>query len=318
MKAAAKPLQERVAELTAQLEAGVEAVFSSGRYHEYLQAMSKFHRYSYSNVILILSQCPHASQVAGYRTWRDEFDRHVKRGEKGIAILAPSTYHRDMEVEQTDPDTGAILQGPDGSPLKETQRVQMTRFVVVYVFDVSQTEGKELPSLGVNELTGDVPNFQALYDRLTAISPVLIEQRKIEGAAKGFFSPLEQRIVIRPGMSQAQTLKTLIHEITHAKLHDPKLNDAEKRERGQKEVEAESVAYVVCRHLGLDTSEYSFGYVAGWSKGKELDELKAALSTIQTTAAEIIQSIHPQERKPPERSKPRSRPKPKRHRQPTR
>lgn len=318
MKAAAKPLQERVAELTAQLEAGVKTIFLSGRYDEYLQAMSKFHRYSYGNVILILSQCPHASQVAGYRTWRDEFGRHVKQGEKGIAILAPSTYHRDMEVEQKDPDTGAILQGPDGSPLKETQRVQMTRFVVVYVFDVSQTEGKELPNLGVDELTGDVPDFQPLYDRLAAISPVPIEQREIAGSAKGFFSPLEQRIVIRPGMSQAQTLKTLIHEITHAKLHDPALNDGKKRARGQKEVEAESVAYVVCRHLGLDTSEYSFGYVAGWSKSKELDELKEALSTIQVTAAEIIQAVRPQERELQERSKPKSRAKPKRHHGPDR
>lgn len=307
MRGKGKPTQDQVAELTAQLEEGVKAVFSSGRYAEYLEAMSKFHQYSYGNILLILAQCPHASQVAGYVTWKKEFGRHVKEGERGIAILAPSIYRRDMEVVKKDPNSGIPLCDLDGQPITETQRVEMTRFIIVHVFDVSQTEGKELPSMGVSELTGNVPDFQKVYDRLTALSPVPVEQRQFSGGAKGFFSRTEQCIVVRPGMSQVQTLKTLIHEIAHAKLHNTQDIGTEKpKSRGQKEVEAESVAYVVCCHLGLDTSEYSFGYVAGWSKNKELEELKAALGTIQTTAAEIIQTIHPQpERKAPERKKAR-------------
>lgn len=316
MKESAKSLQERVAELTRQLENGVKAVFSSDRYAEYLQAMSKFYRYSYGNVLLILAQCPYASQVAGYRLWRDEFGRQVKRGEKGIAILAPSTYHRDKLVDRKDPDTGATLKGPDGQPLQETQRVKLTRFVIVHVFDVSKTEGKEVPSLGVNELTGSVEDFSALYDRLVALSPLPIVQEDFPGEAKGMCCYNDQRIVIRPGMSQVQTVKTLIHEIAHAKLHDPvNVPKEERKGRSAKEVEAESVAYVVCQRLGIDTSDYSFGYVAGWSRDKKLDELKAALGTIQTTAAALIDAILPQERKPPEKVRPK--PKAKR-RQPTR
>lgn len=306
MKEHAKSLQERVAELTRQLEDGVKAVFSSGRYAEYLEAMSKFHRYSYGNIMLILAQCPHASQVAGYRTWRDEFGRQVKRGEKGIAILAPSTYHRDRLVDQKDPDTGAALEGPDGQPIQELQRVKLTRFLIVHVFDVSQTEGKEVPSLGADELTGGVEGFSTLYDRLAALSPLPIVQEDFPGEAKGMCCYDDQRIVIRPGMSQVQTIKTLIHEIAHAKLHDPaNVPKEERKGRPTKEVEAESVAYVVCQRLGIDTSDYSFGYVAGWSRDKKLDELKAALGTIQTTAAELIDAILPPERKPPERAGPK-------------
>lgn len=316
MKESAKSLQERVAKLTRQLEDGVKAVFSSDRYAEYLQAMSKFYRYSYGNVLLILAQCPHASQVAGYRLWRDEFGRQVKRGEKGIAILAPSTYHRDKLVNRKDPDTGATLEGPDGQPLKETQRVKLTCFVIVHVFDVSQTEGKEVPGLGVNELTGSVEGFSSLYDRLVALSPLDVVQEDIPGEAKGMCCYNDQRIVIRPGMSQVQTVKTLIHEIAHAKLHDPaNVPKEERKGRSAKEVEAESVAYVVCQRLGIDTSDYSFGYVAGWSQGKELSELKASLNTIQTTAAALIDAVLPQERKPPEKAIPK--PKSKR-RQPAR
>lgn len=316
MKESAKSLQERVAELTRQLEDGVKAVFSSDRYAEYLQAMSKFYRYSYGNVLLILAQCPRASQVAGYRLWRDEFGRQVKRGEKGIAILAPSTYHRDKLVDRKDPDTGATLKGPDGQPLQETQRVKLTRFVIVHVFDVSQTEGKEVPSLGVNELTGSVEDFSSLYDRLVALSPLDVVQEGFPGEAKGMCCYNDQRIVIRPGMSQVQTLKTLIHEIAHAKLHDPaNVPKEERKGRSTKEVEAESVAYVVCQRLGIDTSDYSFGYVAGWSQGKELSELKASLNTIQTTAAALIDAVLPQERKPP--AKVKAKPKTKR-RQPAR
>lgn len=283
---------ERVAELTDQLENGVKELYASGRYEEYLRMMSKFHQYSIGNVMLIYLQCPHATQVAGYRRWKDDFGRQVKRGEKGIKILAPCPYKRIVEPEQTDEDDGQ--QG-------DTLTIKYMRFKVATVFDVSQTEGRELPALGVDELTGDVPGYAEFYDRLAKYSPVPIEVEPIPGEAKGYFSAQEQRIVLRPGMSQVQTLKTLVHEIAHSKLHDPEqVKPEEQKGRGQKEVEAESVAFVVCQHFGINTSDYSFGYVAGWSKGKELAELKASLDTIRTTAAEIINTIQPPEREAPE------------------
>lgn len=283
---------ERVAELTDQLENGVRELYASGRYEEYLRMMSKFHQYSIGNVMLIYLQCPHATQVAGYRRWKETFGRQVKRGEKGIKILAPCPYKRILEQEQTGPEDG---QQPD------TGTVKFLRFKVATVFDVSQTEGWALPTLGVDELTGDVPGYAELYDRLTAYAPVPVEVEPVPGEAKGYFSAQEQRIVLRPGMSQVQTLKTLVHEIAHSKLHTPEqMKPEEQKGRREKEVEAESVAYVVCRHFGIDTSDYSFGYVAGWSRGKELAELKASLETIRNTAAEIINTIQPPERAAPE------------------
>lgn len=283
---------ERVAELTDQLENGVRELYASGRYEEYLRMMSKFHQYSIGNVMLIYLQCPHATQVAGYRRWKENFGRQVKRGEKGIKILAPCPYKRILEQEQT---------GPEDGQQTDTVTVKFLRFKVATVFDVSQTEGRELPTLGVDELTGDVPGYAELYDRLTTYAPVPVEVEPVPGEAKGYFSAQEQRIVLRPGMSQVQTLKTLVHEIAHSKLHTPEhMKPEEQKERREKEVEAESVAYVVCQHFGIDTSDYSFGYVAGWSRGKELEELKASLDTIRTTATEIINTIQPPEREAPE------------------
>lgn len=279
---------ERVAELTDQLENGVRELYASGRYEEYLRMMSKFHQYSIGNVMLIYLQCPHATQVAGYRRWKENFGRQVKRGEKGIKILAPCPYKRILEQEQTGPEDGQ-------------QADTVLRFKVATVFDVSQTEGRELPTLGVDELTGDVPGYAELYDRLTAYAPVPVEVEPVPGEAKGYFSTQEQRIVLRPGMSQVQTLKTLVHEIAHSKLHTPEqMKPEEQKGRREKEVEAESVAYVVCRHFGIDTSDYSFGHVAGWSKGKELAELKLSLEIVRNTAAEIINTIQPPEREAPE------------------
>lgn len=285
---------ERLAELTDKLENGIKDLYASGRYAEYLAAMSKFHHYSFKNALLILLQCPTASQVAGYTTWKQKFGRQVKRGERGIKILAPCPTIRSVERECKDPGTGQIMYGPDGKPLTEWRRDSVTYYKVVTVFDVGQTEGRELPNIGVSELSGEVEDFANIYDRLAALSPLPVEQDRVPGTAKGYTSFIEGRVVVKPGMSQVQTIKTLIHEIAHAKLHNPDfLSEDQKKARREKEVEAESVAYVVCQHFGIDTSDYSFGYVAGWSRGRELAELKASLDVIHSTAGEIINTIQP-------------------------
>ena len=287
---------ERLAELTDKLENGIKELYASGRYAEYLAAMSKFHQYSFGNALLILLQCPAASQVAGYGAWK-KLGSHVKQYESGIKILATCPYRKRVEQERKDPATGQILCGPDGQPLRETCYVSATYFKVVTVFDISQTEGRELPRIGVSELVGEVADFPMFYVRLAELSPLPVEQGPVPGTAKGYTSFIEGRIVLRPGMSQAQTIKTLVHEIAHAMLHDPsQVSDGEPRQRREKEVEAESVAYVVCQHFGLDTADYSFGYVAGWSRGRELAELKASLDRIHSAAGEIINTIQPPEK----------------------
>lgn len=287
-----KPTDERLAELTDKLQAGIQELYSSGKYEQYLAAMSKFHHYSFGNIMLIFMQCPHASCVAGYNTWRKEFGRNVKRHEKGISILAPCPSRKYVWQEVKDPKTGKVQYNRDGTPKMETQVVTVTHYKIATVFDVSQTEGRELPTLGVDRLTGDVENYQHFYDTLLTISPVPVTTEVIRGQANGYFSHAEQRIVLQEGMSQLQTIKTLIHEIAHAKLHDPALGERPKEKR-EKEVEAESIAYVVCQHFGIDTSDYSFGYVAGWSKGKELAELKESLDLVHRTAGEIISALNP-------------------------
>ena len=287
---------ERLAELTERLENGIKDLYASGRYAEYLAAMSKFHHYSYKNALLILLQCPTATHVAGYNIWKTVFERQVKRGEHGIMIFAPSQRKRSAMVEKKDPTTGKTLRGPDGKPLMEPGFVLATRFVPVYVFDVGQTEGKELPNIGASELSGDVVDFEEISARLSALSPLPVVLEAFPGKAKGYCSFDEGRIVVQPGMSQVQTLKTMIHEIAHAKLHQPDLLADRPKLRREKEVEAESVAYVVCQHFGIDTSDYSFGYVAGWSQGRELDELKMSLDTIHSTSGEIIDTIQPSQR----------------------
>ena len=287
---------KRLAELTDKLENGIQELYASGRYAEYLAAMSQFHHYSFGNALLILLQCPAASQVAGYGTWK-KLGRHVKQYESGIKILAPCPYRKRVEQERKDPTTGQVLYGPDGKPLRETCYVSATYFKVATVFDVSQTEGRELPRIGVSELAGEVADFSAIYARLAELSPLPVEQDRVPGSAKGYTSFTEGRIVLRPGMSQAQTIKTLVHEIAHAILHDPsQASGGEPRQRREKEVEAESVAYVVCQHFGLDTADYSFGYVAGWSRGRELTELKASLDRIHSAAGKIINAIQPPEK----------------------
>lgn len=283
---------ERLAELTDRLESGIKELYASGRYAEYLSAMSKFHHYSFGNALLILLQCPTATSVAGYNDWKKKFGRQVKRNEKGIQILAPCHFTYLVEYEKKDPDTGRTLYGPDGEPLTERRRENATRFRIATVFDVSQTEGRELPSL-VSDLSGDVPDFENVYARLAALCPLPVELGPVPGTAKGYASFVENRVVVRSGMSQVQTIKTLIHETAHAKLHAPDFLSDNPKPRREKEVEAESVAYIVCQHFGIDTSDYSLGYVAGWSRGKELVELKASLDVIHSTAGEIINAIQP-------------------------
>lgn len=288
----AYPSDERLEELTDRLENGIKELFASGRYAEYLAAMSKFHRYSYGNAMLILLQCPHASRVAGYNTWRKSFGRNVKRSEKGIQILAPCPSRKYVWQEVRDPHTGGVQYNKDGTPKMETRVITITRFKIATVFDVSQTEGRDLPTIGATRLNGMVENFQYFYDKLVSLSPVAVTVDQVPRQANGYYSHVEQRIVLRPGLSEIQTIKTLVHEISHAMLHNPdQVPPEERKDRHEKEVEAESIAYVVCQHFGIDTSEYSFGYVAGWSKGKELSELKDSLDLIHRTAGEIITAL---------------------------
>ena len=285
---------ERVAELTERLENGVRELYASDSYAQYITAMAKFHHYSFGNALLILFQCPHATNVAGYNTWT-QLGRQVKKGEKGIQILAPCNFRATLEREKIDPLSGQTICGPDGKPLTEKVKISPNRFKIAHVFDLSQTEGRELPQIGVSELSGDVAGYTGIYDRLTALSPLPVVQEDFKRSAKGYTSFTENRIVIKPGMSQVQTIKTLVHEIAHAKLHQPQdlLAVPSPAEKRRKEVEAESIAYVVCQHFGIDTTDYSLAYVASWSKGTELAELKASLNVIHSTAGEIIDAISP-------------------------
>ena len=286
---------EKLKEITDRLEQGIAELFDSERYREYLKVMSKFHNYSFNNTLLIAMQKPDASLVAGFSAWKNNFGRNVMKGQKGIKIIAPSPFKIKQEMEKIDPHTQKPVIGKDGKPVTEEKEITIPAYKVVSVFDVSQTEGRELPDIAVDELTGDVDRYKDFFAALEKTSPVPIGFEKIEGGAHGYYHLENKRIAIDEGMSQLQTLKTAIHEIAHAKLHDIDLNapkDEQPRvDRRTREVEAESVAYTVCQHYGLDTSDYSFGYVAGWSSGRELAELKSSLETIRSAAAEIINSI---------------------------
>ena len=342
---------QQVREITDKLEQGIKELFESERFKEYLRTMSKFYHYSFSNTLLIAMQKPEATYVAGYTSWQRNFDRQVMKGEKGIKILAPAPYKAKEEREKIDPSTQKPVLDADGKPVTETVEVMRPAFKVVSVFDISQTDGKELPDIIVDELSGSVENYAAFFEALKQESPAPIAFEDIPGGAKGYFSPVENRIAIQEGMSEIQTIKTAIHEIAHAKLHsidrpepepawkivmisdggtkrdflsgfasETEANEAAEREgwrfidenrfewrleveedtsavqemrkdRHTKEVEAESVAYTVCQRYGIETSDYSFGYIAGWSSDKETKELKGSLETIRKTAAEMIDSI---------------------------
>ena len=284
---------ERMKEITDRLETGIQELFESERYKAYLTTMSKFHSYSFNNTLLIAMQG--GQLVAGYNKWRDDFHRNVKKGEKAIKILAPAPFKAKKEVQKLDAQ-GRPVMGKDGKPVTEVQEIQVPAFKIVSVFDVSQTEGEPLPSIGVEELTGSVERYGEFFKALEQTSPVPIGFEDIPGGSHGYYHLTEKRIAIQEGMSELQTLKTAIHEIAHSKLHAidpeaPAIEQADRPDSRTREVQAESVAYAVCQHYGLDTSDYSFGYVAGWSSGKELKELKASLETIRATAHELITTI---------------------------
>ena len=284
---------ERMKEITDRLETGIQELFESERYKAYLTTMSKFHSYSFNNTLLIAMQG--GQLVAGYNKWRDDFHRNVKKGEKAIKILAPAPFKAKKEVQKLDAQ-GRPVMGKDGKPVTEVQEIQVPAFKIVSVFDVSQTEGEPLPSIGVEELTGSVERYGEFFKALEQTSPVPIGFEDIPGGSHGYYHLTEKRIAIQEGMSELQTLKTAIHEIAHSKLHAidpeaPAIEQADRPDSRTREVQAESVAYAVCQHYGLDTSDYSFGYVAGWSSGKDLKELKASLETIRATAHELITTI---------------------------
>ena len=279
---------DKMKEITDRLEQGILGLYESERYADYLRTMSKFHDYSLNNTILIAMQG--GNLVKGYKQWEKEFDRHVKPGEKAIKILAPSPFTVKKQVEKIDPDTQKPVFDKDGKPVTEEKEIKIPAFRVVSVFDVSQTEGKELPSL-TYELTGNVEQYKDFFTALEKTSPFAMEFEALSGSIKGRCNYEEKRISINEGMDELQNIKTAIHEIAHATLHDIDKDAPERPDRRTREVQAESVAYAVCQHYGLDTSDYSFGYIAGWSSGKELAELKGSLETIRSTAASLIDTI---------------------------
>ena len=285
--------KKHLEEITEKLEKGVQEIFESDKYKTWLSTMSKFHHYSLNNTILIALQRPDATSVAGYQAWKRNFGRQVRKGEKGIKIIAPSPYKVKTEQDKIDPFTHQKILDFNGEPVKEVVEVERPAFRVATVFDVSQTEGKELPTLGVDELSGQVNEFDQFFEALKRTSPVPMAFEDIQSGAKGYFHVQDQRIAIQEGMSETQTIKTAIHEMTHATLHSTEKLKAEgvQKSSQSKEVEAESVAYTICQHYGIDTSDYSFAYIAGWSSGKETAELKESLETIRSTASDLINRI---------------------------
>lgn len=284
--------QDQMKDLTDRLEQGIKDVYESDRYKNYLSVMSKFYSYSFRNSILIMLQKPDASHVAGFNAWKDKFNRYVNKGEKGIQILAPAPYRVKVPMQKLDPITQKPVIDSSGKPITEEVEVTKPAFRPVYVFDASQTSGEPLPEL-TKELTGSVSQYNIFFESLKSVSPFPIEMEDIQGGAKGYCDPVNNKIAIKNGMSEVQTIKTAIHEITHADLHAPEvsLSMQDRTDRRTKEVEAESVAFIVCDHYGIDTSDYSFAYVASWSSDKELNELKNSLDTIQKQAAELIDRI---------------------------
>ncbi len=270
--------EERMSQIQEKLEAGVREIFDSEKYKDYISTMAKFPHYSINNCILIVSQCPEASHVCGYKKWQTDFNRVVNRNEHGIMIIAPMTYKAEVEEAVFDSENHPVLDS-NGKQVTETVTREFQGFRPAYVFDVSQTSGDPLPTLATM-LSGGVEDFEKMKDILIAISPVPISFEEITGGANGYFSPATQSIVVKEGMSELQTIKTMIHEIAHATLGHGGKDD--KWDRETKEVQAESVAYWVTQMVGLDTSDYSFGYISGWSKDREVTELKENLDLIKT------------------------------------
>ena len=342
--------RERLQEITAGIEQGIKELFESEKYMRYLSVMSKFHRYSVNNTMLIYMQRPDATLVAGFNKWKNQFSRHVKKGEHGITIIAPTPYKKKIEEMKRDPDTHAPILDADGKAVMEEKEIEIPMFRPVKVFDVSQTDGKPLPELA-SSLSGTVPHYEAFMEALRRSAPVPIEFEPMAENMDGYFSSEQQRIAIREGMSEVQTVSAAVHETAHSKLHDPKKYEVEPtwkivmvseggtkhdfrldfateaeaeqaaaedgwryvdenrfewrleveedltavkqaaKNRNTEEVEAESISYAVCQYFGIQTGENSFGYIASWSKDKELKELRASLETINKTSCELINDI---------------------------
>lgn len=288
--------KQKVQEITDKLEEGLKELFESEKYKTYLSTMSKFHNYSFNNTLLIAMQKPEATLVAGYKAWQKNFERHVNKGEKAIRILAPAPYKIKEERDKLDPVTGEMMFDENGMPQKEQVEVTIPAFRAVSVFDVSQTDGKPIPELEAQELLSTVEGYEDFVQALMNVAPVPIGFEDIPGDSKGYFHTEEKRIAVQENMSESQTLKTMVHEVAHFMLHNKEINrddliEEPAKDRNTKEVEAESVAYTVCQHFGIDTSDYSFGYIAGWSSGKDMKELKSSLDTIRKTASELIIGI---------------------------
>lgn len=284
--------QEKVKIITDKLEQGIRDLMNSDNYKEYLTKMSKLHNYSFNNSVLILMQKPDATMVAGLTTFNKTFHRSVNKGEKGIVILAPAPFKKDIENPVFTPNGEPVI-GMDGKQLTEKKQIEVQAFKPAYVFDVSQTHGEPVPTLGVDELSGNVDNYERVFEAVRNAAPVPVVFEQINSGAKGYYDSAEKKIVINEGMSQTQTLKTLIHETAHSMLHD---NDylkstGEKKDRQTREVEAESVAYAVSSGLGVDTSEYSFGYIAGWAGSRKIDAVKESMETIRKCSSDIISSV---------------------------
>ena len=293
--------KDRMREIVDSIENGIKELFESDKYRQYLSTMSRFHRYSVNNTMLIYMQRPDATHVAGFNKWRDQFGRNVLKGEKGIRIIAPTPYKKKVEEIKTDPETNAPILDADGKAVIEEKEIRIPMFKVVSVFDVSQTSGKPLPQLAA-DLSGNVQQYEVFMEALRRASPVPMEIKPVARDTDGFFSIKAQSITIRAGMSEVQTVCAAVHEIAHAKLHDYEhmtelADDGEtilvpgEKSRNTEEVEAESISYAVCQYYGIETGENSFGYIATWSKGKELKELRASLETINKTASELITDI---------------------------
>ena len=286
--------REQLKEITDRLEAGVKEYMTNDvQFKKVLEAMSKFHHYSANNVLLIAMQMPEATRVASYTTWKTKFNRQVMRGQKGLSIIAPAPVKERREREVVDSRTGSPVLGADGKRKTEEVEVTIPRFKVEKVFDLSQTTGEPLPELDVPELTGDAKHFRMFQDALTEVSPVPIRFADIDSGAKGYYHTVDKEIVIQKGMSESQTLKTLVHEVSHARLHDRDAMKAEgvAKSAQQKELEAESIAYTVMFHYHMDTSGYSIPYLASWSGSQDTKQLKACMDTIRRTAGEIIEEM---------------------------
>lgn len=289
--------RERLREITEGIESGIRDLFESDKYRQYLSVMSRFPRYSLNNTMLIYMQKPDATLVAGYERWKQQFGRHVRRGERGITIIAPTSFKKKIQEQKLDPDTKAPVFDKNGNIVMEEKEIEIPTYRPVKVFDVSQTDGKPLPSL-VDSLSGTVKNYEAFLEALRRSSPVPVSLEPMSTEMDGYFSRNQQRIAVREGMSEVQTVSAVIHEIAHSKLHNyEKAAEREGKEpekekdRHTEEVEAESISYAVCQYYGIETGGNSFGYIASWSQGKELPELRASLEVINKTAGNLIQDI---------------------------